>query len=46
MEFLRGAVLVVAAIGQGLMAGVFGLYANSIMPGLRSLRSCSICGCS
>ena len=35
MEFLRGAVLVVAAISLGLMAGVFGLYANTIMPGLR-----------
>ena len=35
MNLLRGAVLVVAAIGLGLMAGVFGLYANTIMPGLR-----------
>ena len=35
MEFLRGAVLVVAAMSMGLMAGVFGLYANTIMPGLR-----------
>ena len=35
MEFLRGAVLVLAASSVGLMAGVFGLYANTIMPGLR-----------
>lgn len=35
MEFLRGAVLVLAAVSMGLMAGVFGLYANAIMPGLR-----------
>ena len=35
MEFLRGAVLVLAALSMGLMAGVFGLYANTIMPGLR-----------
>ena len=35
MEFLRGAVLVLATSSMGLMAGVFGLYANTIMPGLR-----------
>ena len=36
VEFLRGASLVVATMTAGLMAGVFGLYANTIMPGLRS----------
>ena len=36
MEILRGAVLVVATLTMGLMAGVFGLYANAIMPGLRA----------
>lgn len=35
MENLRGAVLVVATLTVGLMAGVFGLYASAIMPGLR-----------
>jgi uncharacterized membrane protein len=33
---LRGAALVVATMATGLMAGVFGLYANAIMPGLRT----------
>jgi len=36
VEIVRGAVLVVAALTMGLMAGVFGLYANAIMPGLRA----------
>jgi uncharacterized membrane protein len=36
VEILRGAVLVVAALTVALMAGVFGLYANAVMPGLRS----------
>jgi uncharacterized membrane protein len=35
VEVLRGTVLAVATVTMGLMAGVFGLYAHSIMPGLR-----------
>ena len=35
MELLRGAALIAATMTTGLMAGVFALYANSIMPGLR-----------
>jgi uncharacterized membrane protein len=35
MEIFRGVVLITATITMGLIAGVFGLYANSIMPGLR-----------
>ena len=35
MELLGGTVLVAATITMGLMAGVFGLYAHTIMPGLR-----------
>lgn len=35
MNLLRGAVLVVSTVSLGLMAGVFWLYANTIMPGLR-----------
>jgi uncharacterized membrane protein len=34
MELLRGVALLVATISTGLMAGVFGLYAHTIMPGL------------
>jgi uncharacterized membrane protein len=34
MELLRGAVLVAATIAMGLVAGVFALYAHTIMPGL------------
>jgi uncharacterized membrane protein len=34
MMLLRGAALVAATMTMGLMAGVFGVYANSIMPGL------------
>jgi uncharacterized membrane protein len=34
MELLRGVALFVATTGTGLMAGVFGLYAHTIMPGL------------
>ena len=34
MMLLRGAALVAATMTMGLMAGVFGAYANSIMPGL------------
>ena len=36
MEILRVVVLIAAAGTMGLMAGVFGLYSNAIMPGLRS----------
>lgn len=32
---LSGAVLAAAVLAMGLMAGVFGLYAHTIMPGLR-----------
>jgi uncharacterized membrane protein len=35
MDILRAATLVVATITTGLMAGVFAIYANAIMPGLR-----------
>lgn len=36
MELLRGATLLLATGGMGLMAGVFGIYSNAIMPGLRA----------
>lgn len=32
---LREAVLIAATMTMGLMAGVFGIYSNAIMPGLR-----------
>jgi uncharacterized membrane protein len=35
MEALRGAALIAATITTGLMAGVFAIFANAIMPGLR-----------
>jgi uncharacterized membrane protein len=35
MELLRGAALIAATITMGLMAGVFGLYSHTVMPGLR-----------
>src|SRR5262245_8088287 len=35
MEIFRGAVLVLATLVTGLMAGVFGLYSHTVMPGLR-----------
>lgn len=35
MEFLRAAVLILATMTVGLMAGVFAVYANAVMPGLR-----------
>jgi uncharacterized membrane protein len=35
MELLRGAALIAATMTMGLVAGVFALYANTIMPGLR-----------
>ena len=35
MEFLRVAALILSVVSMGLMAGVFGLYANALMPGLR-----------
>jgi uncharacterized membrane protein len=34
-DVLREAVLIAATMTMGLMAGVFGLYGNTIMPGLR-----------
>jgi uncharacterized membrane protein len=34
-EVLREVVLIAATITMGLMAGVFGIYGNAIMPGLR-----------
>jgi uncharacterized membrane protein len=36
MELLGGAALIAATMTVGLAAGVFGLFANTIMPGLRS----------
>jgi uncharacterized membrane protein len=35
VEILRATVLVAGTLAMGLMAGVFGIYANAIMPGLR-----------
>ena len=35
LEFLRTAVLLLAAVTVGIMSGVMLLYANTIMPGLR-----------
>jgi uncharacterized membrane protein len=35
MDFLRPATLILATMTMGLMAGVFGVYAHAIMPGLR-----------
>ena len=35
-RFLEGAVLIAATMTTGLMAGVFGVYAHAIMPGLRA----------
>jgi uncharacterized membrane protein len=34
-DVLREVVLIAAAMTMGLMAGVFGIYGNAIMPGLR-----------
>jgi uncharacterized membrane protein len=34
MDVLQAVVLMAATITMGLMAGVFGIYANAIMPGL------------
>jgi len=34
LDLLRGVALVAATMTMGLMAGVFGLYAHTIMPGL------------
>jgi uncharacterized membrane protein len=34
MEVLQGVCLVAATLSVGLMAGVFGLYAHTVMPGL------------
>jgi uncharacterized membrane protein len=35
LKVLQGAALIAATMSMGLMAGVFGLYAHAIMPGLR-----------
>ena len=34
-DVLREVVLIAATMTMGLMAGVFGIYGNAIMPGLR-----------
>ena len=34
-DILREVVLIAATLTMGLMAGVFGIYSNAIMPGLR-----------
>ena len=34
MKILQGVALIAATMTTGLMAGVFGLYAHAIMPGL------------
>ena len=34
-DVLREVVLIAATLTMGLMAGVFGIYGNAIMPGLR-----------
>ena len=34
-EIFGDAVLIAATLTTGLMAGVFGIYSNAIMPGLR-----------
>jgi uncharacterized membrane protein len=36
MEHLRTASLIVSTVVMGLAAGVFGIWANAIMPGLRN----------
>jgi uncharacterized membrane protein len=36
LELLRGLSLLVATLLTGVMTGVFGIYANAIMPGLRT----------
>ena len=36
MEHLRTAALIVSTVAMGLAAGVFGIWANAIMPGLRN----------
>jgi uncharacterized membrane protein len=35
MDVLRIVALIAATVSMGIMTGIFGLYANSIMPGLR-----------
>ena len=35
MQTLRLVTLLAATVSMGLMAGVFGIYANAVMPGLR-----------
>ena len=34
-DVVREVVLIAATMTMGLMAGVFGIYSNAIMPGLR-----------
>ena len=34
-DVLSEAVLIAATLTMGLMAGVFGIYSNAVMPGLR-----------
>jgi uncharacterized membrane protein len=36
METARAAALIIATVTTGLMAGVFAIFANAIMPGLRA----------
>jgi uncharacterized membrane protein len=36
VDVLRAVVLIAATMSMGLMAGVFGLYSHTIMPGLRT----------
>jgi uncharacterized membrane protein len=36
MEVLQGLALILSILAVGLMAGVFAIYANGIMPGLRA----------
>lgn len=36
MDFVRNATLILALVTVGMFAGVFGLYSNAIMPGLRN----------
>ena len=43
MEVLRAAALIAATMTMGLVAGVFALYANTIMPGLRRTGIASAC---
>jgi uncharacterized membrane protein len=44
MTTLQGIALVAATLTMGLMAGVFGLYAHAIMPGLRGTDDATFVG--